>query len=179
MNARGQIVLGGVLVAAGLLALADLWLDISLWPLLLPLFLIGLGIWVLGRPGSVAPGTKVTQRLFGDVVRREGVADEDIFVLLGDVKIDWPASLWPETPVTVWVSNLLGDIRIRVPEGVGVSVASRAALGTLRLDGREREASFALVHAQTDDFETAGHRLDVHVVHLLGDVTIERAAGSS
>ena len=90
MNARGQIVLGGVLVAAGLLALADLWLGISLWPLLFPLLLIGLGIWVLKRPGSVAPGTKVTQRLFGDVVRREGVADEDIFVLLGDVKIDWP-----------------------------------------------------------------------------------------
>lgn len=175
MNARGQIILGGVLVAAGLLAFADLWLDISLWPLLFPLLLIGLGIWVLKRPGSVAPGTRVTQRLFGDVRRRQSVGDEDIFVLMGDVRIDWSASPWPETPVTVWVSNLLGDIRIRLPEGVGVSVNSRAALGTLRLDGRKRDASFALVHVQTDDYRSAAHRLDVHVVHLLGDVTIERA----
>ena len=36
-------------------------------------------------------------------------------------------------------------------------------------------ASFTLVHAQTDDFETAVTGLDVHVVHLLGDVTIERS----
>jgi len=175
MSARGQILVGGVLVAAGLLALMDLWLDISLWPLLFPLLLIGLGVWVLRRPQSVAAGTRVTQRLLGDVRRRQSVGDEDIFVLLGDVKIDWSASLWPETPVTVWVSSLLGDIRIRVPEGVAVSVNSRAALGTLRLDGRKRDASFALIHVQTDDYGTAAHRLDLHVVHLLGDVTIERA----
>ena len=175
MNARGQILLGAVLVAAGLLALLDHWFDISLWPLVFPLLLIGLGVWVLKRPESVAPGTRVTQRLLGDVSRRETVGDEDIFVLLGDVKIDWSASLWPEAPVTVWVSNLLGDIRIKVPEGVGVSISSRAALGTLRFNGRKQEASFALVHEQTDDYETAVHRLDVHVVHLLGDVTIERA----
>ncbi len=179
MKAQGQVILGIVLIAVGLLAILDRWLGISLGRVFFPLLLIALGVWVMLRPSRVAAGTRVAQQLFGDVVRRDTVADEDILVLLGDVKIDWRAADWPSTPVQVRVSGLLGDVRVKVPEDVGVALDCRLAIGSLRLDDRKQDAFFAQTQLRTDGYEDARWKLAIEVTHLLGDVRIERGSLTS
>lgn len=179
MKAQGQIILGVALIVVGLLAILDRWLGISLGRVFFPLLLIALGVWVMLRPSRVAAGTRVAQQLLGDVVRREAVANEDILVLLGDVKIDWRAAEWPSTPVQVRVSGLLGDIRVRVPGDVGVYLECRSAISSLRLDDRKQDSFFALTSLRTDGYEDARRKLAIEVTHLLGDVRIERGPVTS
>jgi predicted membrane protein len=68
----------------------------------------------------------------------------------------------------------LGDVRVKVPADTGVSLESRAAISSVRLDGTKQDGFFVPVTLKTDGYEGAGRRLEVEVVHLLGDVRVER-----
>ncbi|MFO7697033.1 MAG: cell wall-active antibiotics response protein LiaF [Anaerolineae bacterium] len=179
MKSQGQIILGVALIAVGLLAILDRWLGISLGRVFFPLLLIALGVWIMVRPSRVAAGTRVAQQIFGDVVRKDAVASEDILVLIGDVKIDWRAAEWPFAPVHLHISGLLGDIRVKLPQHVGVSLEARSAIGSMRLDDRKQDAFFALTSLRTDGYEDADQQLAIEVTHLLGDVRVERGPATS
>jgi len=59
-----------------------------------------------------------------------------------------------------------------------VSLESRAAISSLRLDGQKQDAFFAPVELCSAGFAESDQRLYVTVAHLLGDVRIERDAAS-
>ena len=174
MKSQGQVVLGIAMIVVGVLAILDRWLGISLGRVVFPLLLVALGVWVIVRPSRVAAGTRVSQQLFGDLVRRDTVSDEDILLLLGDVKIDWLNAVWPDGSVHVRVSNLLGDVRVTVPRGVGVRVRSSALISSLRLEEQKKDTFATTIVLQTNDYEASLSRLDLEVTHLLGDVRVDR-----
>jgi hypothetical protein len=174
MKTQGQVILGVVLIAMGLLAILDRWLNVSLGQLFFPLLLIALGAWIVMRPSRTPAGIRVSQQLLGDVVRKGAPADEDVLILLGDVKVDWRSGEWPSEPVHLRVTSVLGDVRVKVLADVGVSLESRAAISSVRLDASKKDGFFVPIVLRTEGYDGADRRLELKVVHLLGDVRVQR-----
>lgn len=174
MQHRGQVVLGAFLVAIGTIILLGNLLGVNLWRLFWPLLLIALGIWFILRPRMVEEGTHVTQRLLGDV-RRAGparVEDEEIFVFIGDVKLDLREAIWPEGETRLRVLGFIGDIEVRVPENVGVALSSTAFVSSVRWADQKEEGIFMPLQLQSQDYEMARQRLRLEVVHFISDIKV-------
>ena len=174
MQHRGQVVLGAFLVFIGLLVLFGNVLGVNLWRLFWPLLLIALGAWFILRPRMLEEGTAVTQRLIGDV-KRAGelrLQDEEIFLLIGDVKLDLREAIWPEGETRLRVLGFVGDIELRVPENVGVALASTAFVSSVRWADRKEEGIFLPLQLQSEGYELARQRLRVEVIHFVADVKV-------
>ena len=132
---RGYLIIGGVLVLLGLSILISQLTGFDVCALWLPLLLIGLGLLILFRPRFAPAGTEVTVRPLGDV-RRKGqwiAADEEIWLLIGDVTLDFTEAVLPLNEVCIRANGFVGGIKLIVPEGVGVSVSSTAFLTSTRI----------------------------------------------
>jgi predicted membrane protein len=174
MRHRGQVILGALLVIFGLGILLGNLLGVNLWRVFWPLLFIGLGAWIILRPQMLEEGTAITQRLLGDV-RRDGemrVADEEILVLIGDVKLDLREAHWPEGETRLRIMGFVGDVSIRVPEDVGVDLSSTAFVSSLRWQERKEEGIFLPLQLQSEHYEMARKRLRVEVVYFIADVKI-------
>jgi lia operon protein LiaF len=174
MQHRGQVLLGAFLVAIGLMVLLGNLLGVNLWRVFWPLLLIGLGAWFILRPRMVEEGTAVTQRIIGDI-RRGGegrVQDEEIFVLIGDVKLDWREAIWPEGETRLRILGFIGDIELRVPENVGVSLASTSFISSVRWLDRKEDGIFLPLQLESEHYDLARQRLRIEIVHFIADVKV-------
>lgn len=173
---QSQLMMGLALVALGVLFLVGNLLGINVWALIFPLGLIALGIWMLMRPGMVEEGTAITQRIFGDV-RREGpgpVGAEEIWVGIGDVRLDLRDADIPWGDTAYRIYSVIGDIKVRVPEDVGVVVSSVGLVSEVKVAGRKESAFFGSIRRATDDFESAERRLSIEVTSFITDVDVRR-----
>lgn len=174
MRNQGQIVLGGILVAIGLLVLFGNLLGVNLWRLFWPLLLIGLGIWFILRPRMVEEGTAVTQRVLGDINRRGQVRvqDEEMFLLIGDVNLDLREAIWPEGETRLRILGFVGDIELRVPENVGVALSSTAFVSSVRWQDRKEDGFLLPLQLESEGYALAPHRLRLEVIHFVAEVQV-------
>ncbi len=174
MQHRGQVMLGAFLVAIGLMVLLGNLLNVNLWRLFWPLLLIAIGAWFILRPSMVEEGTSVTQRLLGDV-KRSGAArmqDEEIFLLIGDVKLDLREATWPEGETRLRILGFVGDIELQVPENVGVALSSTSFVSSVRWADRKEEGLFLPLQLQSENYELARQRLRLEIVHFVSDIKV-------
>ncbi len=172
MRNRGQAIIGALLIIFGLGILLGNLLGINLWRLFWPLLLIGLGAWIILRPSMLEEGTAFTQRLLGDI-RRDGqvqVSDEEILVVIGDINLDLREALWPEGETRLSIKGFVGDVRIRVPEDVGVDLSSTAFVSSVRWQDRKEEGIFLPLQLQSENYEMARKRLRVDILHFVSDI---------
>jgi hypothetical protein len=177
MRNQRQIFISLVLILAGLVLLLGSVLDMNVWALCWPSGLILLGIWLLLRPKLIAPDTALWMGLFGPV-RRGGVwqvADEEIWLFVGDVKLDLTQAEIPvgETPIRVFA--FVNDVTLWVPEGIGVALSSTAFLTEAKMLGTKREAFVTSVHLKSDNYETAERKVRLEVTGFVADVKVRRS----
>ena len=68
------------------------------------------------------------------------------------------------------VYYLLGDIKMWVTEGVGVSISSMAVITEARLFGEKREGFFSHVELASDEYETFERRVRLEAVCFIADI---------
>jgi lia operon protein LiaF len=177
MRNQGQVLIGIVVILFGLMILiSNLFeVDVGLW--CWPMALISLGIWLLLRPRFVSPDTSVQARVFGPI-RRSGawqVTNEEIWLFVGDIRLDLTQAEIPSGKTQIRVFALVGDVRLHVPEGVGVSVSSTAFVTEVNLFGKKRQSFVMTTHLSGDDYETAEYKVDLETTCLVADVKLTRA----
>ena len=174
MRKQGQplVVIGILIILASLALLIGTVLDFDVGVLCLPALLILAGIWLLARPYLVSPETALRVRVFGPIRRvgRWAVTDEEIYFLLGDAKLDFSEAEIPTGETVIRVYYLLGDIKMWVPEDVGVSISSMAVITEARLFGEKREGFFSHVELASDEYETLERRVRLEVVCFIADI---------
>ncbi len=176
MRNQGQLVIAAVIIIIGVVLLIGNVLDIDAWALMWPSLLILLGLALLLRPQLIGISARAPQRLLGDIRRGSGwqVTDEEFWVGIGDVKLDLTSAEIPEGETHIRVAGLIGDVRMKVPEGVGVSVSSSGLVGGVRLFGKKRDTILTTIRMDSDDYETAERKIRLDETLLVGDVRIER-----
>jgi len=177
MRNQGQVIFGILIILIGLMFLLGNLFDVNVGALCFPTALILLGVWLLLRPRLVGPDTPFRFRIFGPI-RRSGawqVADEEIWLLIGDVRLDMSQAEIPAGETHIRVSGFVGDVRLVAPEGVGVSVSSMAFVSDARVLGQRRDGLLLPVRLTSDDYETAERKIHLETMFFVGDVRAKRA----
>ncbi|MBE9508803.1 MAG: cell wall-active antibiotics response protein [Chloroflexi bacterium] len=177
MRNQWHVFIGILIILVGLVFLVGTILDVDVGALCLPIGLIALGVFMLLRPHLISPDTAMRLRLLGGV-RRHGawqVTDEEIWIGVGDVRLDMSNADIPVGETQIRVFGFVGDVRLRVPEGVGVSVSSIAFVMDARVLGQKRSRFFAPLHLTSEDYETAERKINLEANYFVGDVRVRRA----
>ena len=180
MHNKWQIWVGAAIIVLGVILLIGTVLDIDPWALCFPILLIVAGVLLLMRPQWIAAGRL---KLLGSV-RRYGtwqVADEEFTVGVGDVRLDLTGADIPEGETKLRAFAGVGNVTMRVPEGVGVSVSCMGFVTDAKVLGRKQVSFFTSFDATSDGYETTRRKVHLEVVNFVGDVRVRqvRAAGST
>jgi len=171
---NNQVIFGTILLGLGLLLLFGAIFNIDVWSLICPLFLILIGVWLLLRPKmATAP---FNLRLLGDI-RRHGawqVADEDIWLIVGDVVFDMSEAEIPQGDTNLKSQGFVGSVKLRVPEGVGVLISSTAFVTDVRLFGQKQNSFVSPVTMQSPDYASAEKRIHLETLYFVGDIKIDK-----
>lgn len=192
----GQIVIGILLVAAGIVWLGNR-LDLFEFPprLVLPVALVVVGIAVMARsfrgssPGlvvfgvvlsivtilaAVGPFDAVTAGV-GDRTYRPADAEEleESYELgIGTLTLDLSDLRWDEV-VDVEVRVAIGELRVVLPESA-YDVTAEAGIGEVRLLGSRTDGIGASRSERSEGFEDADRRVMLDLAVFIGSVEVDR-----
>ncbi len=174
MKNRGQIVLGGLLMAAGLLYLIAILFDIDLRGSVWAILLILLGIWLLFRP-AVSKDSQDEYLLFGDVVRsgRWKPANETFWMLIGDVKLDLTDAELPVGETVIRANMLIGDMKVIASPDLPMIVSSAGLIRELNLFGQKQDAFLSPAEMQTPNYAGAERRIRLESTALIGGLKVK------
>jgi lia operon protein LiaF len=177
MRNRTLVFIGVGIIIIGLMSLLDAAFDINLGRFVCPVFLILLGVWFLIRPRLLGPDIAFNAKLLGDVRRRGEwqLADEEIWCMVGDVRLDLTEAAIPSGETTIRILGIMGDVRLTVPQNVGVSVECTSIVTEARILGHRHSRAFMPYHFASDGYDTAERRLRLEVGRIVADVRIKQA----
>jgi len=174
MRDKWHIYIGGAITLIGLMFLIGSIFKVDVGAFCFPVGLILLGVFLLLRPQLVGPDTSVQLRLLGDV-RRSGnwqVAEEEIWIGVGNVKLDMTEADIPVGETRIRVFGFVGDVRLLVPEEVGVSVSSESFFTDARVLGRKRDSFLAPMHFASENYETAERKVLLETSRFVGNLRV-------
>jgi lia operon protein LiaF len=166
MGTRGQIIFGLFLVFLGVIYVLGIVFNIDTGALCWPVFLILLGVWFLVRPKGII--------LIGDY-RRKGswdVAATDVWIGIGDVRLNFTESEIPLGETIFRVNGLIGDFRAEVPANIPVMVNASAFIVDTNIFDEKRNNIFSPVRFVSEGYDTADRKLRFEITHFIGDVKV-------
>ena len=178
MRKQSQVLVGLALVLVGLTFLVGALFRVNVWAFCWPAGLIALGGWLLLRPTLARPGTRVRVHPLADV-RRGGawdVGDEEIWIFVGDVRLDFSEASLAAGESTIKVFGLVGDVTLIVPEQVPLSVSSYALLTDGKVYGKKQDQFVAPFQIESEGYSEAAARVRVEGYFLVTNLKVKRSA---
>jgi predicted membrane protein len=176
MRIRGQVLFGIVIVVIGLAFLIGSVFDFDVGTLCFPMALILIGAWILVRPRLEGGDTPLRLRIFGPV-RRGGdwqVGDEEILLFIGDVRLHLSEAEVPPGETKIRVYSFISNVRVTVPEGVGVSQTSMAFINDVRTMGQRRSGFLVPVTRSSEGYAEAERKVHVESMAFISDMRARR-----
>jgi len=173
MQNRGQLIAGAFLVLLGVGFLLANLLKINFWAICFPMGLIVIGALLLLRPRVF--GTSASSWYLFGTVRRDGVwtpADEEIWQLFGDVKLDFTQAQLPPGETHLRIMGLIGDVDVIVPADIGMLVSASGLIIDLRTPSAKVDRFLSPVDEASPNYATAERKLRVSTAFLIGDVDV-------
>jgi len=177
MRLQGQVLFGLVIIIIGLAFLLGNVFHIDVGELCFPTGLILVGLWLLLRPKLVGRDTALRMRIFGPI-RRSGtwsVGDEEIWLFIGDVRLDMTQAEFPAGEARIRVFSFIGNVRLQVPESVAVSMSSMAFINEVRLFSQRRSGFVLPVHLSSDGYEAVERKVHMETMAFISDMRATQA----
>ena len=171
-----QLYLGLAIILVGIVWLVGSIAGVDVWDLCWPAAIILLGLVLLFRPRFFGSAGRSHQRILGDI-RRYGswqVTDQEFWLGIGDLRLDMTEAEIPPGETRIRVSHFVGDVRLTVPEDVGVSVSSNAFVVDVKALGQKREGIMTPVVIISDGYESAERKIRLETSGFVGDVRVRR-----
>lgn len=176
MRKQTQVMVGLAFIGLGLMFMGGVILRVDVWTLCWPVGLIVLGGWLLLRPVLAGSGTQVHVHPLAEV-RRSGVWDvgnEEIWIFVGDVRLDLSEVSPAPGESTIKVFGLVGELTVIVPEDLPVSVSSYAVLTDGKVYGKKQEQFIMPVQIESDGYDAAAARIKVAGFFVVNNLKIKR-----
>ena len=176
MRNKWQIYIGILIILVGVMFLIGSIFNVDVGAFCLPVGLIALGVWLLLRPRLISPDTPIRMKLVGDVRRRGDwqVSDEELWIGVGDVRLDMTSASIPVGETRLRLFGFVSDVRLLVPEGVGVSVSSTAFVTDARVLGQRYERFFDPFHLVSDEYEMAERKVNLEMTSFVADLKVRQ-----
>lgn len=176
MHNKWQVFIGTLIVLIGLMSLIGNVFDVDVGAFCWPIGLIALGVWLLLRPQLISSDMAIRLMPLGNV-RRHGawqVADEEIWIGVGDVRLDLTSADVPVGETKFRVFGFVGDVDLLVPENVGVSLSSMAFVTEAKVLGQRRQSFLTPVDYASDGYEMAERKVQLTTGFFVGDITVKQ-----
>ena len=173
----GPFIFGGLLILWGVLILISQLLHIDFWAICWPAALILIGVWLLLRPRLVLGGAPVNIRPLADI-RRSGVwsvSDEEIWTFVGDTRLDMTQAEIPPGETVFRVYGFVGDVILRLPPEVGLSISSQAFLTESRMRGEKQDTFLSPYEYNSPEYESAERKLRLETYFFVVTLKIYQA----
>ena len=92
----------------------------------------------------------------------------------GDVIFDLTNSIMPDGETVLRVYFFAGDVDLRVPEGVGVKIATAAFVTDSKINGVKKEYVMSPFQFKTEGYEEAQQQIYLNVNCFACDLTLEQ-----
>ena len=147
----------------------------SLWKLACPAMLIALGGAVLARYFMAPQEGPWDFKFLGDfrLKGKELAGDRELWVGIGDIRLDLSDTELPAGETSYRILGLIGDVEVRLPPGVGLSVDASGLINEIKIFDEKQGGILAPVHYTTDGFESAERKVRLDAAHLIGDLKVK------
>jgi predicted membrane protein len=175
MRNRGQLLIGGVLILFGVMALLNSVLGIDVGAIFWPSLLIIVGIWIILRPRYLRSGVELEQVIFG-TIRRDStweVSDLETWIGIGDLKLNLLQASFPSGETKIQVYGFIGDVLLKVPSDVGVSVSTTAFISDVTTPEKKAERIISPLHVESQNFRDAEKRVVLEVISFIANAKVK------
>ena len=177
MQNRGQLIFGGIIVLLGVVLLIGSIFKIPFGAVCWPIALILLGVFLLVRPRLAGGNLPVNFILIGDHRKRGTwqVAPEEVWTGIGDVEFDFTQAEIPAGETRLRCYGFIGDIKLRVPAAVGVSVSSMGMITDLNFLGDKQDYIFSPAAVASEGYETAERKIHLETIYFIEGIKVKPA----
>ncbi len=169
-------------ILLGVAFLFDNAFGFGLWRLLWPIALIVAGIALIAQRNKSSSFVGKRNHAFISEIQRNGrwlVADERFSAFIADIVLDLGDADIPKGETVYEMAGFIGDITIRVPDGVAVMLSSSSFISDVSVLGLQETGFFGPVTLQSDDYEFATRRIRIEARHFISDITVKVSSYSS
>jgi lia operon protein LiaF len=176
MDKRWVLWIGIIVVVIGVFLLAGELFHFNGGAFLFPLLLVALGVWLILRPRMLGPKGQIHARILGDIVRNGTwqVVPEEIWLAIGDIHLDLSNAQVPEGETTLTVYGFVNEIKITVPEGVGIGLHCSAFVSDVKMYGEKETTIFMPLDRNSDDYASCSRKVLIRANHFVVDAKIRR-----
>jgi len=173
---RWNFLLGIFLVLIGLISLLNqIFPYVRFGRFVGPLILIGLGVVLILRPRLAGQDVQVHFSLFGDI-RMQGdcpVTQHEYWSLVGSNHLDFTDAVFPAGGGIVRLIGLVNEVKIILPDDVGLQVESIAVVTESSGLNGHQERFFTAFDEQTANYLTAEKRVNVQSFAVVSEIVIK------
>lgn len=173
---RWQIILGIVLIVFGVFSLVETAFKIDLWRYLWPLVLVGLGLLLILRPRIAGSNVHVEMPLLGEF-RRTGAWEatkHEIWWVVGTTYLDFTEAVFPEGDATIRVYGFVAEVKITLPEEVGLAVGASSFVTELKSPEGTEERIMNSIEYQSPNYLEAEKRVNLQTVAFVSEIQVKR-----
>jgi predicted membrane protein len=174
---RWQIIVGIVLIFFGLISLFETIFQIDLGRFIGPLILIGIGLLLLLRPQMAGPDVDVQMTFLGDI-RKTGtweVNNQEIWSFVGATRLDFTDAIFKDEEKTIKVIGFVKDLRIILPEDVGMRFESTAFVSEIKAPDNKQDRFFGAMEYRTPNYVTAEKQVFIQTIAFVSEITVKSA----
>ncbi|MDD9271166.1 cell wall-active antibiotics response protein LiaF [Paenibacillus sp. GCM10023248] len=145
--------------------------------IVISIVLISLGVFFIRSKQMQKDDTYIQKQKLVDSVRlgREPwiMRNSSTWYIIGETYIDLSLAILEQKETTVILQGVVGDVDIKVPDDIGVSVAASVTFGQIQV-GVERESGVMnKLHWQSPNYERCDHRVKLVLSYIVGDIKIK------
>ncbi|MFC1878854.1 cell wall-active antibiotics response protein LiaF [Chloroflexota bacterium] len=169
------IIIGGLLIVFGLLALLSNFIQIDFGDICWPTILILIGIMLLVGPRLNRSDKNINIQPLADIKRRGQwvVEDEEIWLLVGDVKLDLSEADIPPGETKIRTMGFVGGIRLTLPADIGFEISSTAFLNELRTPDEKSSTFVSSVKRRSEGYQEASRKIRLDAVYFVADIRVK------
>jgi lia operon protein LiaF len=174
------VVVGAAVIVIGLLFLISALTGFNVWGLICPAGLILIGVALILQTRRVDSETDFSVKVIGDIRRRDGemLKNQEIWVGIADVDFFPAEADIPTGETRLRLLGFVGDIDLRIPEGVGISVASLAFVTDAKIFGDKTSNIVTPFEYTSPGYAEADRRVKLETTFFVADLTIRRPLAS-
>lgn len=171
---KWQIIFGITLILLGLLSLLNILFRIDLYRFIFPMILIGIGLLIIFRNQLADPNVEVLIPFIGDF-RKSGqwlAGKHEIWWFVGETRLDFSEAKFPNGGANIKIIGFVNDVKIMLPEDVGMELASLAFLTDYHGLERREERFLGIIDQQTKNFELAEKKVSIQIISFVSEIHV-------
>jgi lia operon protein LiaF len=165
---------GITIIVIGLLFLISALTGFNVWSLICPAALILIGAALIVRTRRVDPETGFSVKAIGDIRRRPGemLKNQEIWVGVADVDFFPVEADIPSGETRLRLLGFVGDIDLRIPAGVGLSIASLAFVTEARVLGAKTSNVVSPFEYSSPGYAKAERKIKLELTFFVADLKV-------